>query len=94
VGMVASWRIGDVLSVLTGSRRRRAAAWSPTLTKRPHSSPFKLDSNYAGIAYKVIDTGAIDARICGRVIRFKDADSFLACVNGQDIELPLRHARC
>jgi hypothetical protein len=88
-------RIRDLVSLLTGNRRRETVARRTTALatpppKCPRASPFVLDSVYAGIPYKVIDTGAIDALIAGKIVRFKNADSFLASANCEGIELRLR----
>jgi hypothetical protein len=92
-----SWPAVEFLSRLVGGARIKAVAGpvpalAPAIRKR-RASPFVLDSVYAGIPYKVIDTGAVDALIAGRIVRFRNADSFLAAANCEHIDLPLTPLR-
>jgi hypothetical protein len=38
---------------------------------------------FAGIPYKVIDSGAIEAMMPGGLVRFKDMDQFIAAATGE-----------
>ena len=91
------WRVRDLVFLLTGTPAKRTVAGpvariQPGAPKRPRKNPFVLDRVYAGIPYTVIDTGAVDALIAGKIVRFRDADSFLASANCEGIGLPLRRS--
>jgi hypothetical protein len=60
------------------------ASQSANTKKLPVPDAFEPESVYAGLPYRVIEGGAIDALMSGTRVRFKTIDQFKAAAEGRN----------
>src|SRR5262249_23584073 len=67
------------------NKNAQRADLGPPLPPTQSSGPFQPDGVYAGIPYKVLEAGVVDAMMQGGLVRFRSMDQFVAAATGKTI---------